>query len=351
MAIILYRGAALNDKTPGVKECFIIAPIGEEGSDTRKRSDQVLKHVIRPAAETCGYRATRADEIDKPGLITSQVIQRVVSDPLVIADLTGMNPNVFYELAIRHAIKKPLVQIIQKGERIPFDVAGTRTIYVDHHDLDSVAAAKNDIATYIKELEKAPNAVESPISVALDLQVLRQSENPEDRTAAETIAVLTNLQASLIKIQETVEASRVDSARTLMEKLDYLISEMREEGGPRSKSRNSRYVAEIMFEIRDRSIAQGSTPAMWFLLASIVRDTVPLFYDLILEVARHIQNGSAEKIKKAYAGLRETFELTMRNSDMRGMLVRSRESADALNIVERFLYDPNIAPKDVDTSR
>ena len=60
------------------KTCFVISPIGDPDSDTRKRADQVLKHVIRPAVSTCGYKAVRADEIDKPGIITSQVIQHVV---------------------------------------------------------------------------------------------------------------------------------------------------------------------------------------------------------------------------------------------------------------------------------
>lgn len=129
------------------KKCFVIAPIGEEKSETRKRSDQVLRHIISPAAEKCGYDTVRADEIDRPGIITSQVIQRVVDDDLVVADLTDSNPNVFYELAIRHALGKPLVQIIKKGENIPFDVAGTRTISVDHKDLDNAEAAKEDIVS------------------------------------------------------------------------------------------------------------------------------------------------------------------------------------------------------------
>ena len=97
------------------KTCFVISPIGEPDSDTRKRADQILKHVVKPAVGECGYTAVRADEIDKPGIITSQVIQRVVTDPLVIADLTERNPNVFYELAIRHALRKPLVQLIKQG--------------------------------------------------------------------------------------------------------------------------------------------------------------------------------------------------------------------------------------------
>lgn len=81
------------------KICFVIAPIGEEGSDIRRRSDQVFKHIIAPAAKDCGYETIRADKISEPGIITSQVILHLVEDALVIADLTGRNPNVFYELA------------------------------------------------------------------------------------------------------------------------------------------------------------------------------------------------------------------------------------------------------------
>ena len=87
------------------KICFVIAPIGEPESDTRRRSDQILRHVIRPAVKSKGYTAIRADEISEPGIITSQVIQHIVEDPLVVADLTERNPNVFYELAVRHAIR------------------------------------------------------------------------------------------------------------------------------------------------------------------------------------------------------------------------------------------------------
>ena len=149
------------------KNCFVIAPIGESDSDTRKRSDQVLKHVIIPAVASLGYEAVRADQIEKPGIITSQVIQHIISDSLVIADLTEYNPNVFYELAIRHALRKPFIHLIQEGERIPFDVANTRTIHVNHRDLDSVDSAKNEIINQIKSLEEDASNIETPFSVSL----------------------------------------------------------------------------------------------------------------------------------------------------------------------------------------
>ena len=182
------------------KKCFVIAPIGDETSDIRRRSDQVLRHIINPAAEKCGYETVRADKIDRPGIITSQVIHHVVEDDLVVADLTDCNPNVFYELAIRHALRKPLVQIIQKGENIPFDVAGTRTIHVDHTDLDNAQDAKDEIVKQIEALKKDPSDIETPISVALDLQFLRQSEKPEERSLGELVEAVVDLRASLMKV-------------------------------------------------------------------------------------------------------------------------------------------------------
>lgn len=160
------------------KICFVIAPIGDEGSEPRRRSDQVLNHIIAPAAEECGYATIRADKISEPGIITSQIIQHLVEDSLVIADLTGRNPNVFYELAIRHASKKSVVQIIQSGESIPFDVAATRTIQVNYQDLDSVAECKKELINQIRSVEKDQSSVVTPISIAIDLKFLRQSDNP-----------------------------------------------------------------------------------------------------------------------------------------------------------------------------
>ena len=211
------------------KSCFVISPIGEPDSDTRKRADQILKHVVKPAVAECGYTAVRADEIDKPGIITSQVIQRVVTDPLVIADLTERNPNVFYELAIRHALRKPLVQLIKKGERIPFDVAGTRTIQIDHHDLDSVETAKREIAAQIRALEADPSDLEAPISVSLDLQILRQSEKPEERSLADLVSLVADLRADMVKLDARIgggeEDGILDEIKNTLQSLPHRLDE------------------------------------------------------------------------------------------------------------------------------
>jgi hypothetical protein len=176
-------------------DCFVIAPIGSDGSAIRERSDQIFNHVITPVAKECGFKAIRADKISEPGLITTQVINHVLNDAVVVADLTDNNANVFYELAVRHAIRKPYVQIIKKGERLPFDVAGLRTIEIDHTNLDSVASAKEEIAKQIRFTTADQAKIESPISVAIDFERLRKSGDPEKRQLADIMTGMTELAA------------------------------------------------------------------------------------------------------------------------------------------------------------
>lgn len=190
-------------KTPKAdKVCFVIAPIGEPESETRKVSDQVFKHIVSPVVQEFEFNPVRADHISEPGIITSQVIQYVVQSPLVVADLTGRNPNVFYELAIRHAIKKPLAQLIRKGEQMPFDVAGTRTIQFDIHDLDNVEEVKKELRNQIDAVLSGNAPLDTPISVALDLQFLRESENPEQRSLADVIEAITELRSAISSIEK-----------------------------------------------------------------------------------------------------------------------------------------------------
>ena len=67
--------AAVEATSASKKDCFVICPIGADGSEIRRRSDQLLDYVIRPVVEKLGYKAIRADEIAKPGSITPQIIR------------------------------------------------------------------------------------------------------------------------------------------------------------------------------------------------------------------------------------------------------------------------------------
>ena len=93
----------------------------------------------------------RGNHIPLSGMITPSIIEHLLFDELVIADLTYDDANVFYELALRHRFKKPAILIKEENERIPFDIRDMRIIPVDSKFIDSMEKCKNEIINQIKE--------------------------------------------------------------------------------------------------------------------------------------------------------------------------------------------------------
>lgn len=213
------------------KSCFVIAPIGAEGSETRRRTDQLVRHVVVPVAQALGYCVSRADELPDPGVITTQIVNHLQDDDLVVADLTDRNPNVFYELAIRHASAKPAVQFIEKSQTLPFDIAGLRAILVDLRDLDSVEKAKTSLRESILAIERDPGGSQSPLSAARNVLALQKSGRHEDRQAAvigqavQDLGVLcSQVLGELRQFREEVIATKTTLPRDTGVHLQFLMS-------------------------------------------------------------------------------------------------------------------------------
>lgn len=116
------------------KNCFVVSPIGNRfapvGSVERANYEQsitIWENVIEPACATFGLTAVRADRIADPGEIPDQIFTYLRDSDVVIADLSGANPNVMYELGLRHSRSAITLQI-GEYERLPFDVTTIRTI-------------------------------------------------------------------------------------------------------------------------------------------------------------------------------------------------------------------------------
>lgn len=151
------------------KICFYITPIGEPDSEQRRHSDLFLSSIVEPAIEEFHLQLIRADDISEAGMITRQVLEHIVHAQLVIADLSYHNPNVFYELSLRHACRKPTVQLIRASDRIPFDLDQFRTIRIDTGSIYSlvpqIETHKSEIANQVRRALADPDAVDNPISV------------------------------------------------------------------------------------------------------------------------------------------------------------------------------------------
>lgn len=156
--------------------CSYITPIGEDGSEQRKHSDLFLGSIVEPALEHLGLRVVRADAIDKPGTITKQIMEYLLRSRLVIADLSFHNPNVFYELAIRHAARLPVVQLIRAADRIPFDLNQIRTIKIDTSDIytlvPKIDTYRAEIGNQVRRALDDPDSVDNPVTTYFpDLKV------------------------------------------------------------------------------------------------------------------------------------------------------------------------------------
>ncbi len=221
------------------KICFFISPIGPVNSDIRKKSDEVIKFILTPVLSEVGYQIKRADHIDKPGLITNQIIQYIINSSLVIADLTGHNPNVFYELALRHAIRTPFIQIISTGETIPFDVLPTRTIEYDIHDLESVENAKNKLKNQLKSIENV-SEVDSPISMAVSVENLIKSVDVQQHNLGNILTTLLNLQQDISFIKENLlkRGQQTKRERNLARTEEFIKEIVRETGMNREAIRD-----------------------------------------------------------------------------------------------------------------
>lgn len=158
-----------------LKTCFVACPIGDAGSQVRRQSDCLLEYIIKPSLEGHGYcEPVRVDKSDKPAHITTEIIQNLISSDLVIADLSTLNPNVFYELGIRHAFKKPCILVSDWKDRPPFDVAGINTIKYVYDDPNS----HSEVITRIRDQLTAfgnKNEVSNPVTIALGFGRLEES--------------------------------------------------------------------------------------------------------------------------------------------------------------------------------
>ena len=143
---------------------YRFASVIEVSKGTMRRG--VLGVDVEPAVQEFELVVIRADKIGKPGMISAQIIEHIARARLVVADLSFHNPNVFYELALRHARRLPVVQITRAVDPIPFDLEQFRTVQIDTTDIFSfvprLESYRAEIANHIRRALSGSGDVENP---------------------------------------------------------------------------------------------------------------------------------------------------------------------------------------------
>ncbi|RWA70617.1 hypothetical protein [Mesorhizobium sp.] len=198
------------EQEPKQKRCFVVGPIGGDDSSDRIHADWLLEEIILPVfgVHFKDFVVTRADKITEPGQIDAQVIEALLDSELVIADMTTLNPNAFYEIGIRHVLGMPIVHMHLDGEKIPFDVSSYRSIkfsWKRPRDLrEARAALEKSVAAAIKPGHK----VDNPVTAARARIELQQHATTTERVLLREIEAL-RAKVANIEARNAIQATNL----------------------------------------------------------------------------------------------------------------------------------------------
>lgn len=188
------------------KLCFVVGPIGNDDSEDRIHADWLLEEIILPvfSEHFSAYRVERADKISSPGRIDTQIITALLTADLVIADLTTLNPNAFYEIGIRHAIQKPVIHMHLDGQPIPFDISSFRSIMFSRKRPRDVRAARESLLEFAQTVTEEGYEVDNPVTFSRGKVEFEKTATPAEKITQDQLAEISTRLANL-------ERSRTES--------------------------------------------------------------------------------------------------------------------------------------------
>jgi len=174
------------------KLCFVLMPFKDE-------MKEVYWDAIKPACKKAGFASLRVDELKGAFNINRKIIEHIFSSDAIVADLTDWNPNVFYEMGVAHAIDNKTITIIQKKDKLPFDVVTYRGIFYEQTEAGLVKL-REDIVESLQTLAEWRRHPSNPV----------QDFKPRDVFVLQSD--FDKLQKTLHERDEALRAARAESA-------------------------------------------------------------------------------------------------------------------------------------------
>ncbi|MCK4368571.1 MAG: hypothetical protein KAV68_02735 [Dehalococcoidales bacterium] len=198
------------------KKCFVIMPVSKTKSCTEAEWTGIFEHMVKPAVtgSRLGFECERAKP--RSGAFIKDILEGLNRSEVVIADLTNRNPNVCYELGIRHTLKNRTILIAQNIDDVPSDLQ-SYWVVVYKKDLTGASEFKKKVRDILKEMQKDPKKPDSPVADFLhlkniDIIAYEKSENLQKLTAliSELSYNITFIDNILNTVKESKELRKQD---------------------------------------------------------------------------------------------------------------------------------------------
>jgi len=195
-------------------ECFIITPIADPEGYPDGHFLHVYENIVKPACESSGLKAVRADDVKQTNLIHLDILQKLIDSPIAICDLSTRNPNVLFELGIRQAFDKPVVLIQEKGTPKIFDITPLRYLeYSKDMKYHDVLKSQNELSEAIDATISADGANGNVNSIVKLLALSNSASIPDIQGDSKEDFAFDVLQSELREMRKMMEVGMMSGGR------------------------------------------------------------------------------------------------------------------------------------------
>ena len=188
--------------------CFVMSPFGGY-------NDSYYRDLFAPAIRDADLQPRRADDIYGPSAIVADIWREIRGCSVGLADLTGRNANVLYELGLAHAIAKPVVLIVRSLDDVPFDLRQLRVVTYDVQSPDWVPRLQSEITQALREVLSRP-ARYIPLSFVEISHTPRVALSEPDKNMVAIEQQLASIRSELTELRNSKQTSApVDTPPTV----------------------------------------------------------------------------------------------------------------------------------------
>jgi CheY-like chemotaxis protein len=251
-----------------LQTCFVVMPIGsgEMYNEYLSRYENIIKPAIEglKISSRQVYKSVRADFESQTGSITRTILDYLYNSEVVIADLSDLNPNVFYELGVRHSLRNKTILIAAKGTKPPFDVGDLRIIFYENK-IGGEKKVVPELQSVLRKFAEGEEQIDSPVFHAIPKLLYRMADDSLEVQNKELRAILSFL-------EEFREAQFSNLLKTDLDEIVDLFSTR--ENSVVSKNQNT----FLGTQLNNQEIVGGSS--MGYLKCSKMTNTILRFAGL-----------------------------------------------------------------------